>query len=131
MSTTHTPHEGNLAAAIAAFATSAVELPPATLDRAKVVIADTFSANVAGATSDVLPVLRQYIAASGAGEGDKVILGTTTRATPELAALANGTLSAALEFDDVLSMMPGHPSAVVMGALCAVMRLPFRTVELP
>ena len=51
--------------------------------------------------------------------GDKIILGTTTRATPEYAALANGTLSAALEFDDVLSMMPGHPSAVVMGALCA------------
>lgn len=109
---------GDLSAAAAAFICAQPDLPAATLDRVKLVIADTFSANIAGATSDVLPVLQRYIAASG-GQGDKVLLGTTLRTAPELAALANGTMSAALEFDDVLSMMPGHPSAVVMGALQA------------
>ena len=51
--------------------------------------------------------------------GPYPVLGTALRTSAEQAALVNGTLSAALEFDDVLSLMPGHPSAVVMAALCA------------
>jgi 2-methylcitrate dehydratase PrpD len=109
---------GNLAAEAARLVCAEPILALATLDSAKLVIADTFSANLAGATSDVLPVLANYIKASGA-VGDKIVLGTGIRTSAELAALANGTMSAALEFDDVLSMMPGHPSAVVMGALLA------------
>ena len=109
---------GDLAAAAARFICAPAQIPGATMDRARLVMADTFSANVAGATSDVLPVLRSYVQANG-GAGEKVVVGTNLRASPELAALVNGTLSAALEFDDVLSMMPGHPSAVVMGALQA------------
>ncbi|HSV83481.1 MAG TPA: MmgE/PrpD family protein [Ramlibacter sp.] len=106
----------NLAQLVAEWATGPITLPAATLDRARVVVCDTLSANVAGATSDVLPVLQRY--AQGQS-GDKVVLGTALRLPAELAALANGTMSAALEFDDVLSIMPGHPSAVVMPALMA------------
>lgn len=112
-----TTRQGNLAEAVARFIAEPPALSAETQDRAKKVIVDTVSANVAGASSDVLPALQRYLAT--AGQGDKVVLGTALRAPAEYAALANGTMSAALEFDDVLSIMPGHPSAVVMGALCA------------
>jgi len=107
----------NLAAAIAVFVANPPALSADTLDRAKKVVVDTLSANIAGASSDVLPVLSKYMGTQLAG-GYRV-LGTPLRTSAENAALANGTMSAALEYDDVLSIMPGHPSAVVMAALCA------------
>lgn len=33
----------------------------------------------------------------------------------------NGTFGHALDFDDVLSMMPAHPSAVILGALLSLL----------
>lgn len=97
--------------------------PPAigeeTRDRAAKVIADTFAAMLAGANSEVSEPLLTYIAGTGGFEGDHVVCGTSLNATAEAAALINGTFAAALEFDDVLSMMPGHPSAVVVSALAA------------
>ena len=47
------------------------------------------------------------------------ILGTGTTSAPDTAALVNGTFGHALDFDDVLSMMPAHPSAVILAALIA------------
>jgi 2-methylcitrate dehydratase PrpD len=107
----------NLSEAIAGFVANPPSLGADPLDRAKKVVVDTLSANIAGASSDVLPALERYVGAPVAG-GYRV-LGTPLRTSAENAALANGTMSAALEYDDVLSIMPGHPSAVVMAALCA------------
>ena len=106
----------NLSLTIAEFIAKPPALSAGTLDKAKKVVVDTLSANIAGASSDVLPVLAKYLGQDG---GRHLVLGTCLRTTAENAALANGTMSAALEFDDVLSIMPGHPSAVVMAALCA------------
>jgi 2-methylcitrate dehydratase PrpD len=97
--------------------------PPAigeeTRGRATKVIADTFAAMLAGARSEVSEPLLAYVAGSGGFEGLHPVFGTSHQATAEAAALINGTFAAALEFDDVLSMMPGHPSAVVVSALSA------------
>jgi 2-methylcitrate dehydratase PrpD len=113
----HNDDGRNLAAAVARFVCAPPPLAPETFERAKKVVIDTVSANVAGASSDVLPALTEYLAQQPAGRYP--VLGTALRTSAEGAALANGTLSAALEFDDVLSIMPGHPSAVVMASLCA------------
>src|SRR5215213_9215963 len=51
--------------------------------------------------------------------GDVPILGTGTTASPETAALVNGTFGHALDYDDVLSMIPAHPSAVIVAAVLA------------
>ena len=51
--------------------------------------------------------------------GSSPILGTARRAGGELAALVNGSFGHALDYDDVLSMMPAHPSAVIIPALIA------------
>lgn len=110
---------GDLAQLTADFVCSDANPTGLALDRAKVVFADTISATVAGSTSDVLGPLRAYVNRDAPANADKVVLGTNLRTGSEQAALLNGTMAAALEFDDVLSLMPGHPSAVVLSALMA------------
>jgi 2-methylcitrate dehydratase PrpD len=85
-------------------------------DRAEKVVADTFAAILSGAGSEVAPPILSYLDSLGAS-GDVPVLGTSQQTSPEAAALVNGTFGAALDFDDVLSQMPGHPSAVVIPAL--------------
>jgi 2-methylcitrate dehydratase PrpD len=109
-----------LTEALAAFiqAKTLQDVPVDALDRAKKAIADTFAVMLAGAGSEVAPPLLRY--AEQTGEcGTSPILGTGKTASPEMAALVNGTFGHALDFDDVLSMMPAHPSAVILPALCA------------
>ncbi|WP_342133383.1 MmgE/PrpD family protein [Hydrogenophaga sp. OTU3427] len=110
---------GDLAQLVADFVCSDIRSTGNTLDRVKLVFADTVSATVAGATSDVVGPLRSYVLAQPSALPDKLVLGTSIQASAEHAALINGTMAAALEFDDVLSLMPAHPSAVVLAALMA------------
>src|SRR5262245_9168612 len=106
--------------AIATFlaATSARDFPAAAEDKAKRAIADTFAVILAGAGSEEAEPLLRY-AGAGAERGPVAILGTGASAAPETAALVNGTLGHALDYDDVLSMMPAHPSAVILAAVLA------------
>lgn len=110
---------GDLAGRVAEFVCSSHVPSSKTLDRAKIVISDTLAAIVAGSTSDVVKPLHAYVNEQSLTQGDKPILGSTRRTTAELSALVNATMGAALEFDDVMSLMPAHPSAVVMAALIA------------
>lgn len=110
---------GDLAQLVADFVCSDARPAGDTLERMKLVFADTVSATVAGATSDVVAPLRSYVSSSPSASADKLVLGTELKASAEQAALLNGTMAAALEFDDVLSLMPAHPSAVVLAALMA------------
>ena len=107
-------------AAIAEFIahTSTSDFPDDSTDRAKKALADTFAVIVAGAGSEVAEPLRKYLAAAQA-PGTVPILGTGMTAAPETAALINGTYGHALDYDDVLSIMPAHPSAVIVAALLA------------
>jgi 2-methylcitrate dehydratase PrpD len=106
--------------AIASFVatTSLAALPPAAVPGAKKAIADTFAAILAGASSEVAEPLLSY-AAPSYERGWAPILGTGLTAAPETAALVNGTFGHALDYDDVLSMMPAHPSTVILAAVLA------------
>src|SRR5688572_3953621 len=96
-------------------ATSLEHLPPEAPEKAKKAIADTFAVILAGAGSEVTQPLLTYTERTRA-TGDIPILGTGLSASPETAALVNGTFGHALDYDDVLSMMPAHPSAVILAA---------------
>jgi len=96
------------------------DLPPEAVDKAKKVIADTVAVILAGAGSELAEPLGRYLETSGE-RGTSPILGTSWTATPETAALINGSFGHALDFDDVLSMMPAHPSAIIIAALCAAL----------
>ncbi len=110
---------GNLSQMVADFVCGDLRPTGDALDRAKVVFSDTLSATVAGAISDVVKPLSAYLDEHQVLQADKRVLGTNIKTSSELAALLNGTMAAALEFDDVLSLMPGHPSSVVMASLMA------------
>ncbi|MGZ5224527.1 MAG: MmgE/PrpD family protein [Burkholderiales bacterium] len=100
--------------------TGADDFPAQTTERAKKVVADTFACIVAGAGSEVAKPLSRYVERSGA-TGDRAVIGTNIRTSAEMAAMVNGTFGHSLDFDDVLQMMPGHPSAIVLSAALASM----------
>ncbi len=77
------------------------------IDKAKKVIIDTFAVILSGAGSEVAPPTLAF--ARQAGSGNVPAIGTSDRFSPPTSALVQGTFGAALDFDDVLSMMPGHP----------------------
>jgi len=97
------------------------DLPVGALDKAKKALADTCAVILAGAGSEVAPPLLRYIEQTG-DSGASPILGHDRTVSAEMAALVNGTFGHALDFDDVLSMMPAHPSAVILPALTADLR---------
>jgi 2-methylcitrate dehydratase PrpD len=99
-------------------ATRLADFPQETAEKAKKVIADTFAVILSGVGSEVEEPLMKYLDLSGAA-GTTPILGTDRRTSPEMSALINGTFGHALDFDDVLSMMPAHPSAIIVAALMA------------
>src|SRR5687767_3248032 len=106
--------------AIASFiaGTSLTDLPPGAIEKSKKAIADTFAVILAGAGSEVAEPLLRYVHSAGE-TGASPILGTGITAAAEMAALVNGTFGHALDYDDVLSMMPAHPSAVILAAVLA------------
>jgi 2-methylcitrate dehydratase PrpD len=87
------------------------------IELAKRVIVDTIAVILSGAGSDVAGPMLDYV--SRMGQGAVPLIGTDAAANAPAAALVGGTFGAALDFDDVLSMMPGHPAAVIMPALIA------------
>jgi 2-methylcitrate dehydratase PrpD len=97
------------------------DFPPVALDKTKKALADTFAVILAGAGSEVAPPLMRYVG-QASDSGTSPILGSGRTVSPEMAALVNGTFGHALDFDDVLSMMPAHPSAVILPALIADLR---------
>ena len=98
--------------------TTAADFPPGSGGKAIKVIADTFAVILAGVSSEVAAPLQRYLETAGAS-GASPILGTGRTASAETAALINGAHGHALDYDDVLSMMPAHPSVVIVSALLA------------
>jgi 2-methylcitrate dehydratase PrpD len=107
-------------ASIASFVnrTSLAEIDTGVRDSAARVIADTVGVIVAGTTGDLAGPLRSYVG-QHVGRGDARILTWDLPVPSEVAAFANGTLGHALDFDDVVSVIPAHPSAIVVAALLA------------
>ena len=111
---------------ISAFANglSFGDLPAAAIDAAKRSILDTLAVTVAGTRSRTGQAAINAFAANGAG-GAATIMGTKYTAHPALAALVNGTLGHALDFDDVWAdddgviAWRGHPSVCVLPAVLA------------
>ena len=100
--------------------TNAAQYPAGSTEKAIKVIADTYAVILAGVSSEVAEPLHKY-QESMRESGASPILGAGRTASPEMAALINGTYGHSLDYDDVLSMMPAHPSAVIVAALLASM----------
>lgn len=83
---------------------------------------DTIGVGIAGANDDSVKALIQAIDPRWDVQGDKGAVSLTNGmvTTPVHAALINGTAGHALDFDDHLSEVNGHPSVVTVPALLAL-----------
>ena len=113
-------NKAKLTETLARFAveTPAGAIPEAAYEKAAKAIVDTVGCILAGSVADVSEPLLRYLGQIE-GEGARPVLATGKTAPAEIAAMVNGTFGHALDFDDVLSMMPAHPSTVVLPALFA------------
>jgi len=58
--------------------------------------------------------------ARSAGSGPSMVLGTGESAAPGAAALANGAMAHALDYEDAFDLKPGHPNASLVPAVLAL-----------
>lgn len=105
---------------IAAFATSARSGVSPTAQAVARVLQDTVAVTVAGLEADVAGPLLDWLEGERA-PGAATLWGTAETASPSQAALVNGTLSHALDWDDAVPSMAMHPGAVLVPALVAML----------
>ena len=98
--------------------TSFAALPEPVVTAAKRAILDTLGVTLAGASEEGSCILLDTLGEAGTG-GAASVFGTSMRASVPQAALANGALGHALDFDDVSVSMRGHPSIPVLAAVLA------------
>lgn len=95
------------------------DLPPSTRKAACHVLLD--ASGVMLAASGLSDEVRPFIAlARVSGSGPSAVLGTDLRVPPAAAALANGAMAHALDYEDAFDIRPGHPNASLVPALIAL-----------
>ncbi len=99
--------------------TSYDSLPEGAVSAAKRAVLDTLAATIAGCREEASGIITGYVRELGTA-GEAGVVGSGFRAAASEAALANGTLAHALDYDDVSTSMLGHPSAPLLPAVLAV-----------
>ncbi len=94
-------------------------LPSSTVTAAKRVLLDATGVmlGASGSAPEVAPFVQ--LARAG-GNGPCAILGTGHRVAAPAAALANGAMAHALDYEDAFDRVPGHPNASLVPALIAL-----------
>ena len=105
------------AARLAQFAAKA-QPGPANLDMMRLSLADWMTVGLAGRAEPVAQIIRQMVQDED-GQGPASIIGASGTQPPRAAALANGTISHALDYDDTHFAHIGHPSVAVLPAALA------------
>lgn len=85
---------------------------------AKKHILDTLATGLAGSAAEGSRIVQRYVEGLACG-GVSSVFGTALRARPRFAALANATAMHADDYDDTYHPTRFHPSAPVLGAVCA------------
>lgn len=93
-------------------------LPAIVVEKAKKSILDTMSVAIAGVNTDICDVMSAYLETLG-GNPQSHVWGTAIKTSAQLAALANGTIGHALDYDDTSHSYIGHPSISVLPAVVA------------
>lgn len=106
-----------LAQSVAAL--SHESLPPASLDAARRLLADSMAVAIAGRGGEDVAAL-VALAAEWGGRGDCTLIAGRTRVPPPVAALVNGTMIQALDFDDTDDPSASHTASTVLAAALAL-----------
>jgi 2-methylcitrate dehydratase PrpD len=99
--------------------TSYDSLPEEVVTAAKRAVLDTLAVTVAGCREEAAAIITAYVRELGAA-GEAGVVGSGFQTAASEAALANGTLAHALDYDDVSISMLGHPSAPLLPAVLAI-----------
>lgn len=107
---------------MAAFAAQADHFPELARERARDAILDCIGCMLAGSREALAPRLLRVLPCFDAptSQAPSALLGTSRHASPADAALYNGTIAHALDYDDTNHPAYAHPSAVIVPALLAV-----------
>jgi len=93
------------------------QVPPDVVELARLAFIDTVGVAVAGSHEEVAHIAAEMVKAEGSAP-KCTIIGSSVRASPQLAALANGVSSHAMDYD--LSFISGQTAAPVIPAVLAV-----------
>jgi 2-methylcitrate dehydratase PrpD len=93
-------------------------VPADARDRAAIAFKDTIGVMLAGAGEPAARIAQSMAVEEGIGECR--ILGTSSRTSPGLAALANGVAAHSLDYDDMCFVSLAHPSCALVPAVLAV-----------
>ncbi|MFH1125471.1 MAG: MmgE/PrpD family protein, partial [Pseudomonadota bacterium] len=95
-------------------------IPPPVILEAKKAIIDCLGVSIAAFREPCLDILLSFVQKMG-GQPSSTLLGTHVRTSPTWAALYNGTMAHALDFDDGAGLhIPLHPSVPVLPAVIAL-----------
>src|SRR5882672_6900762 len=100
---------------LAAFVAGTRDIPQAAVEPAKNLILDTVGVALAAADRSIGAIIGRRVAEAPGVPATATVLGSGLKASPEMAALANGTLANALDFDD-----GSHLSTHILPAALAV-----------
>lgn len=100
-------------------ATTHADLPEEIRALARQCVQDTVAVALAGGEDELVQILRAEIQEAG-GAPQASVWGNALRLPEGAAALLNGTMAHALDYDDVNLAMPGHPSVAVLPAVMAL-----------
>lgn len=92
---------------------------PGPIGRAGLALVDFLGVAVSGSTEPVARKIIDFTRANGAA-GTASVIGAGISAGPAEAALANGTIGHALDFDDSNFVLGGHPTVALLPALLAL-----------
>lgn len=95
------------------------DLPPEIVELAQQCVLDTLGVALAGADDPLVQMLSAELEEQG-GTPAAGVIGSQRRLPALSAALLNGTMAHALDYDDVNLAMPGHPSVAVLPAVLAL-----------
>lgn len=95
------------------------EMPAAVRGVARDCLADWLGCTFAGLQEPTAAIVTRAVLEEG-GAPQSTLVGRGIKASMAQAALANGTASHALDYDDVNLALPGHPSVAILPALLAL-----------
>ncbi len=95
------------------------DVPPDVLDGARNALLDTLGCAMAGSLDECSEIAQRMVRDTGA-RAQSTVVGTRLSTSPAEAAFANGLAAHALDFDDSLVTLRGHPTAPMLGAGLAV-----------
>ncbi len=93
--------------------------PPEAVEAAKGAIMDCLACMLAGSQETLADILCRYVAAESAASAASVV-GRGFRTSTANAALVNGAMAHALDYDDITHITKTHPTAVLLPAAIAV-----------